>query len=224
MSPRGGSPKGRVIVSASASQIERRGAGPITPKGRERRAKILAAARAVFETKGFLDARVADIVAEAGVAQGTFYTYFDSKEAVFKEVAQSVIETMMDNLHTDRVLDVDPVERIRLAMWRFVDAFRPNAVMIGLIEQVGTFTPEMRQLRLALRESFVDRTARGIQRMQADGIADPEVDPVLFAEVLGAMVDQTCYIWFFLGKEFDPRETVETLTLVWARGIGIKDV
>jgi AcrR family transcriptional regulator len=224
MSPRGGSPKGKLVISPSASQSERRGAGPMTPKGRERRAKILVAARTVFETKGFLDARVADIVAEANVAQGTFYTYFDSKEAVFKEVAQAVIETMMDNLHTDRVLDVDPVERIRLAMWRFVDAFKPNAVMIGLIEQVGTFTSEMRRLRLALRESFVDRTARGIQRMQSDGIADPDVDPVLFAEVLGAMVDQTCYIWFFLGKEFDAQETVEALTLVWARGIGIKDV
>jgi hypothetical protein len=31
--------------------------------------------------------------------------------------------------------------------------------MIGLIEQVGTFTPEMRRLRLALRQSFVDSPA-----------------------------------------------------------------
>jgi AcrR family transcriptional regulator len=224
MASRGGSSRGRRVTGASDPQQQRRESGPQTDKGQQRRDQLLEAAHTVFLRKGFVDARVADIVAEANVAQGTFYTYFDSKEAVFKEVAQAVIETMMDNLHTDRVLDVDPVERIRLAMWRFVDAFKPNAVMIGLIEQVGTFTSEMRRLRLALRESFVDRTARGIQRMQSDGIADPDVDPVLFAEVLGAMVDQTCYIWFFLGKEFDAQETVEALTLVWARGIGIKDV
>lgn len=221
MSPRGGSPAGRVVAGASASQRERRDAGPLTPKGRERRSEILRVARKVFEERGFLDTRVADIVAAAGVAQGTFYSYFDSKEAVFAEVAQQVVETMMGELHTDFVPDIDPVERIRRAMVRFIEAFRVNAVMMGLIEQVGTFTPEMRGLRLALRESFVDRSARGIRRMQADGIADENLDPVLLAEVLGAMVDQTCYIWFFLGKEFDAQAVVESLTTVWARGIGI---
>jgi AcrR family transcriptional regulator len=106
--------------------------------------------------------RVADIVAAAGVAQGTFYSYFDSKEAVFTEVAQQVVETMMEGLHTDFVRDIDPVERIRRAMVRFVEAFRPNAVMIGLIEQVGTFTPQMRRLRLALRQSLTTAWARAI--------------------------------------------------------------
>ena len=221
MSPRGGSTAGRVVACVSPSQRERRDAGPLTPKGRERRSEILRAARKVFEERGFLDTRVADIVAAAGVAQGTFYSYFNSKEAVFAEVAQQVVESMMEGLHTDFVPDIDPVERIRRAMVRFVEGFRPNAVMIGLIEQVGTFTPEMRGLRLALRQSFVDRSARGIRRMQADGTADPNQDPVLLAEVLGAMVDQTCYLWFFLGKEFDSHAVVESLTTVWARGIGV---
>jgi hypothetical protein len=66
----------------------------------------------------------------------------------------------MGELHTDFVPDIDPVERIRRAMVRFVEAFRADAVMMGLIEQVGTFAPEMRSLRLALRQSFVDRSAR----------------------------------------------------------------
>ena len=223
MSPRGGSPAGRVITGASASQRERRDAGPLTSKGRERRSEILRAARKVFEERGFLDTRVSDIVTAAGVAQGTFYSYFDSKEAVFTEVAQQVVETMMEGLHTEFVRDIDPVERIRRAMVRFVEAFRPNAVMIGLIEQVGTFTPEMRRLRLELRQSFVDRSARGIRRMQADGIADPGLDPVMMAEILGAMVDQTCYLWFFLGKEFDSQAVVESLTTAWARAIGVRD-
>jgi AcrR family transcriptional regulator len=224
MSPRGGSPKGRAVIGASASQKERRDTGPMTPKGRERRNEILRAARKVFEERGFLDTRVADIVAAADVAQGTFYTYFDSKEAVFAEVAQQVIDVMMDDLHAEYVSDMDPVERIRRAMARFIDAFRPNAVMIGLLEQAGTFTPEMRRLRLTLRESFVDRSARGIRRMQAAGIADPNADPVMLAEVLGAMVDQTCYIWFFLGKEFDTDAVLEALTTVWARGIGVTGI
>jgi hypothetical protein len=43
------------------------------------------------------------------------------------------------------------------------------------------------------------------------------------AEILGAMVDQTCYLWFFLGKEFDSQAVVESLTTAWARAIGVRD-
>jgi AcrR family transcriptional regulator len=220
VSPAAARPR-RAIIAVSAAQQERRDAGPLTSRGRERRDEILRAAHKVFQERGYLDTRVSDIVAAADVAQGTFYTYFDSKEALFAEVAHQVIDSMMDELHTTYIPELEPFERIRRAMVRFIDAFRPNAWLIGLIEQVSTFTPELRGLRLALRESFVDRTAYGIQRMQEDGIAQADLDPVLLAEVLGAMVDQTCYNWFFLGKQFDADLTVETLTTVWARGIGI---
>lgn len=47
-----------------------------------RREQIVAAARHVFAEKGYDGATVADIVAAAGVAQGTFYLYFPSKKAV----------------------------------------------------------------------------------------------------------------------------------------------
>lgn len=222
MCPWDGGTRDRSGRSTSVSQQERREIGPATPKGRERRNEILRAARSVFEERGFLEARVADIVEIADVAQGTFYTYFDSKEAVFSEVAEQVIETMMESLHTEYVSGLEPVERIRRAMLRFIEAFRPNAVMIGLIEQVGTFTPGMRHLRLALRESFVKRTTRGIERMQEDGVADPKIDPLMFSEALGAMVDQICYLWFFFEKEFEADAIVDVLTTIWARSIGIQ--
>jgi AcrR family transcriptional regulator len=223
LSPRGGSPKGRVVPGPSATQRERRGAGPVTTKGHQRRTKILAAAHDVFEELGFVETRVADIVAAADVAQGTFYTYFDSKDAVFAEVAQNVIDDMLAHLHAPRRAGASPHERVREGLQRFIDAFRPHAVIIGLIEQVGTFTPEMRKLRLALRESFVALSARGIARMQVEGHADPDLDPLMTAEVLGAMVDQTCYIWFSLGKDFQEIEVLDSLSMIWSRAIGLRE-
>jgi AcrR family transcriptional regulator len=74
-------------AAPSIGQQERRETGPLTGKGQARKAALLDAAARVFERRGFLDTRVADIVAEAKVAQGTFYTYFDSKDAVFQAVA-----------------------------------------------------------------------------------------------------------------------------------------
>ena len=105
-------------------------------------------------------------------------------------------------------------------MERFVDAYRPRARIIALIEQVGTFTPELRHLRLQVREAFVERAARGIAHQQEAGIADRSLDPVLAAEVLGAMVDHTCYVWLTLGRDFDRDALLQTLTTVWVRAIG----
>ena len=206
---------------ASAGQQERREAGPLTGKGQARKAALLDAARRVFEKRGFLDTRVADIVAEARVAQGTFYTYFDSKDAVFQAVATGVVGEMLVALRAD-AHGGTPYERAYAAMERFVDAYRPRARIIALIEQVGTFTPELRHLRLQVREAFVERAARGIAHQQEAGIADRSLDPVLAAEVLGAMVDHTCYVWLTLGRDFDRDALLRTLTTVWVRAIGVE--
>jgi AcrR family transcriptional regulator len=222
MSTRGGSTKGRTVTGPTATQAARRDAGPMTTKGQERRQEILGAARRVFERLGYLETRVADIVKEAKVAQGTFYTYFDSKEAVFTELAQQTTDGMLETLKSERAIGT-PRERVRFGLHRFVSAFRPNATFQRLLEQVGTSSPEMASLRLALREAFVQRSARGIQHMQDEGHADAAIDPVMTAEVLGAMVDQTCYMWLSLGKDYDEDEVLDTLTMVWSRAIGLKE-
>ena len=55
----------------------------VTAKGLRTREELVAAARRVFERDGYTGARVADIAAEAGLAHGSFYTYFSSKQDVF---------------------------------------------------------------------------------------------------------------------------------------------
>lgn len=109
----------------------------------------------------------------------TFYTYFNSKEDVFREVARQVNESMMEAMHAEYAVEVTHAARTRMAMVRFIDAFQPNAIIIALLEQVSTFTPEMAQLRLTLRNTFVELLAFGIERLQAEGIADPDVNPAL---------------------------------------------
>ena len=54
---------------------------PLLPD--QRRQQLLEAATWVFARKGYRRAGISDIIARAGVARGTFYLYFDSKEQVF---------------------------------------------------------------------------------------------------------------------------------------------
>jgi len=57
---------------------------PKTRRGRKTREKLLQAAEAEFGERGFPDASIASITQRAGVALGTFYVYFDSKEEIFR--------------------------------------------------------------------------------------------------------------------------------------------
>lgn len=57
---------------------------PKTRRGRATREKLLQAAEAEFGERGFADASIASITQRAGVALGTFYVYFESKEEIFR--------------------------------------------------------------------------------------------------------------------------------------------
>ena len=59
-----------------------------------RRRQLLAAARKVFREKGYNGATISDIVREAGVAQGTFYLYYSSKNAVAISLLDGLMERM----------------------------------------------------------------------------------------------------------------------------------
>jgi AcrR family transcriptional regulator len=60
------------------------GKTPKTRRGRRTREKLLHAAEAEFGESGFADTSIASITQRAGVALGTFYVYFESKEEIFR--------------------------------------------------------------------------------------------------------------------------------------------
>jgi AcrR family transcriptional regulator len=212
----------RGVAGPSETQQQRRVSGPQTGKGQARKAELLAAAQRVFERHGFLDARVADIVAEAEVAQGTFYSYYDSKDTIFQAVVEGVVERMLEEFSTPHEEpDATPLQRVRAGLRRYVDVYRENARIIALMEQVGTFTPEMRRTSLHIREAWLAQLERAVRRQQAEGIADPDVEPYMMIQVLGAMAEHTCYVRFTLGQPYDDEQMLDALTTAWARAFGL---
>lgn len=72
---------------ATSKKKKAAGGSPKPTMGKaERRQQILNAAREVFAKRGYAQTTVDDIVAQAGVARGTFYLYFDDKRAAFAEL------------------------------------------------------------------------------------------------------------------------------------------
>lgn len=72
-------------------------ASPRTKRGERTRLKIIRAAEKVFGERGYYEARISEITRQSGVALGTFYLYFSSKEEIFR----ALIETLNRDLrHT----------------------------------------------------------------------------------------------------------------------------
>ena len=67
-------------------------------KRESRRKAILQAARRAFAEKGYHHTHVADIIAGAGIARGTFYLYFESKNAIFLELLDQLLDELQASI------------------------------------------------------------------------------------------------------------------------------
>lgn len=206
----------------SDAQRTRRDNGPVTDKGAARKQALLSAAREVFEDKGFIDTRVSDIVKKAGVSHGTYYTYYDTKETGFEAVASATLQTMIEGLE-EAIPTADFGSNIRHTIDLFVELYRPNAVILGMIKHLGTDSDEMRTMRLHIRDIFVGHTLRGITAMQEAGTADPDLDAEYTADALVAALEHSCYMAFCLKREYDLERMVSALAMTWSKSLTVSE-
>lgn len=196
---------------------------PTTARGARTREALVAAARRVFERDGFINSRLTDITAEAKCSIGSFYTYFDSKDEIFTAVIQAAQDDMLHPGMPRVDDDLGNVPGILAASNEaYIEAYKRNAKLNLLLEQVATIDVEFRELRVARAVAFADRNARWIKRLQDEGYADPELDPAMTARALSPILGRMAYHAFALEDDsFDADAIVETATTVWLNALGV---
>jgi AcrR family transcriptional regulator len=197
---------------------------PLSRKGVRTRARLVDAAKKVFERDGFLNARIVDIAATANLAPGTFYHYFDSKEEIFREVAEAQEERLTaPPEHEPTSQDLSPTDRIRRSNRVYLERYRDEAALMGVIEQVSRYDEHVNAARMATMKHYVERAERAIRRMQRDGLVDARLEPSMAADALGAMIARIAELWLVQGyRDYDFDEAVEHLTILWANALGLK--
>ncbi len=202
-----------------------------TERGRKSRLALIDAARAVFERVGYLEATIEDIVTEADVARGSFYTYFPDKLSIFRVVSTEVNHAIRESVSREADLDEGGkrratqtvTQRLDRSNRRYIAAYREHAVIYGLVEQIATIDPVIHEQRLGSRRAHVARVAESIERWQAAGRCDPTVDAGVTAAMLVSMTSNFCYWWFVGGEEWDEEEAAANLTANWVRMLGLRD-
>lgn len=194
---------------------------PTTARGRRTRSALIHAARETFEQMGFRDARISDIAAHAGTSYGVFYHYFNTKEEILGEIFTAITGEMFAASRPSTDVAPDPFSRILEANRKYLAVARRNARLIAVIEEMAIRDPYFRDLKLQIREPFLRRNASGIRSLQARGAANPDLDPVLTASLLGGMVEHLTLLWFVHGVDHNEETAVATLTTLWASAIGV---
>ena len=108
---------------------------PKTERGRKTRQKLLDAAEVEFGEKGFHDAAISGITRRAGVALGTFYTYFESKEEIFSALVSYMSERTRHWV-AERVSGAaDRMAAERLGMEAYIEFVRQHKGIYRIISE-----------------------------------------------------------------------------------------
>src|SRR3546814_18455127 len=75
------------------------------------------------------------------------------------------------------------------------------------------------------QKQFADRAEQSLRRLQAEGKADPDVDPAIAAVALGAMVGRFAELWLVVEWDtYDFDSAVDQVTRLWANAIGLREI
>lgn len=192
---------------------------PRTPRGERTLRKILDAAREEFGERGFSESSIVGITQRAGVALGTFYTYFESKEALFQALVRDMSAQVREEVGPALAGAKDGLDGERRALEAFLRFAHDHRDIYRIIDESEFVEPA------AYREHYETTATRIAGRLAAArdkgeisrSFTDEEID-VLAWGMMGANV--------FLGLRFavwddaDSERVAEVMSKVWRQGLG----
>jgi AcrR family transcriptional regulator len=134
---------------------------PRTERGRKTLRKLLDAAAKEFGEHGFHEASISSITRRAGVALGSFYTYFDSKDAIFRALVNDMSEAVKVAARDAIEPDMRPLELERAALAGFLDFAAEHKEVYRIIDEAEFVDPD------SYRDHYVTIAGRIRDRLQA---------------------------------------------------------
>src|SRR3989475_12694360 len=192
----------------------------IRPALTDKREAILRAAIRVFANNGYFNSKVADIARAAGVADGTVYLYFKSKE----EMLHSIFDRSMEEAIADgrKRLDkiVDPRERLRSIAHMHLDrlgADRDLAVVFQ-VELRGS-TKFMEEFSAAGFAEYLALLRRTFEEGQRVGVFRKELNATVAAKILFGALDEMATNWIISKRNYKLEPMADVVMDVFLNGV-----
>lgn len=124
------------------NQVSSSQKAPKTERGRRTRNKLLEAAESEFGEKGFHEAGIGGITYRAGVALGTFYTYFESKEEIFRALVRYMSRRTRERVSQGVTGAPDRLTAERMGIEAFIEFARQHKSIYRIITEAEFVAPE----------------------------------------------------------------------------------
>lgn len=192
-------------------------AAPRTARGTRTRQRLLQAAEEVFADLGYHDASVVKITEAAGVGQGTFYLYFDSKQQVFDEVVEDLNRRVRQAMSAASAHGSTRAEQERLGFQAFFRFTAEHPALYRIIRQAEFVSPKALHLHY---ERIVEGYITGLRKaMESNEIT--ELDPEVVAWVLMGVGEMVGMRWVLWGDSKQvPKQVLDEVTAFVTRGLG----
>ncbi len=102
----------------------------------EARQRLLAAAHQLIAKNGVSDLRIGDVTDHADLGFGTFYTYFESKDALIQAVVADVLAGLAARIGADALEFTDPAEAASASYRRFLRFSRDEPELAGVLVEL----------------------------------------------------------------------------------------
>jgi len=133
----------------------------VTERGRRTRRKLLDAATHEFGERGFHDASISGITRRAGVALGSFYTYFESKEAIFQALVRDFSEGVRIAASSGIGHSASALDKERDALAAFLRFAREHNEIYRIIDEAEFVDPQ------SYRAHYENTARRILDRLRA---------------------------------------------------------
>lgn len=191
----------------------------LSARGRRTREKLLNAAEEVFAALGYHDASIVKITEAAGVAQGTFYNYFDSKQQIFDELIVDLNRRIRRAMSEHAQQGTTRAEKERLGFQGYFRFTSEHPALYRVLRQAEIVAPELlRRHYDKISEGYV----AGLRESARSGeILD--VDPEVLAWMLMGIGEIVGMRWILWGEQGEvPDEVFDQMFAFIRRGLGAR--
>lgn len=167
------------MASISADRV------PRTERGRKTLRKLLDAAAREFAENGFYDASISAITRRAGVALGTFYIYYESKDAIFRALVTDMSERVGAAARDALAPGMDALEIERAALEAFLGFAAENKGLYRIIDEAEFVDPASFHAHYA---TTAERIEQRLKAAAARGEVRPDISDIHAWAVMGMNV------------------------------------
>ncbi|MGN6269591.1 MAG: TetR/AcrR family transcriptional regulator [Sphingomonas sp.] len=191
------------------------GKAPRTERGRRTLRAILDAAAAEFGEKGFHEGSISGITRRAGVALGSFYTYFDSKDAVFRALVRDMSDQVRDRVAPVLRAAPDQLAAERAGLREFLEFVRGHKEIYRIIDEAEFVDPDSFKAHYA---TTAERIAQRLAAAAERGEVRADVSEVHAWAMMGMNVflGLRYGVW---GEDRSTDEVADTIADLLARGL-----